>query len=185
MGIDLLHRKRIRFLLLKKGILHYFRNRPNRSDSTSCVIHSWIKSWRLYEKNENPFSLKVNLARFRDILQLTTTTDVQTTFSYLTALAGKSTDKVNSGFEMWCREIRNWNAGLYKKHRAVLWKTHSCSSSEYSKKSLHCWNNAVLSAMCQRSRTELIVFTDERVINEGIGGKGHKTFEMNIRNQSI
>jgi len=34
------------------------------------------------------------------LLQPATTTDVQTKFSYLSALAGKSTDKVNSGFEM-------------------------------------------------------------------------------------
>lgn len=64
------------------------------------VIHRQIKLGRLYEKNVNPFSLKVILATFRDILQPAMTTDVQTKFSYLSSLAGKSTDKVNSGFEM-------------------------------------------------------------------------------------
>lgn len=128
-------RKKIRSWLFKRGSLNDFCNRPYWSDSISHVIHSCIKLWRLYEENANPFSLQVSLARFRDVLQ-PATTDVQTKFSYLSSLACKSTVKVNSGFKMWCFEIRNWNAGIYKKHKAILWKTHSSTSFEYPQN--HC-----------------------------------------------
>lgn len=138
-------RKRIRSWLFKRGSLHDLCNRPGQtywSDSISHLIHSWVKLWRLYEKHINLFSLKVNLARFRDILQPATTTDVQTKFSYLSSLAGKSIHKVNSGFEMWRFEIRNWNAGIDKKHKAILWNTHSSISSEYPQN--HCTVETVL-----------------------------------------
>lgn len=117
MGADLLftgEEKRIRSWLLKRGSLLDFCDRPCQSDSISQVIHSWIKLWRLYEKNVTPFSLELNLGRFRDTLQVTMTTDVQPKFSYLSFLVGKSTDKINSGFEMWCCEISKCNAGYTK-----------------------------------------------------------------------
>lgn len=136
MGADLLFtgdEKRIRSWLFKRGSLLDFCNRPYQSDSISQVIHSWIKLWRLYEKNVTPFSLELNLGRFRDVLQVAMTTDVQPKFSYLSFLVGKSTDKINSGFEKWCYEISKCNAGIYKKHKAILWKTQSSISSEHPK----------------------------------------------------
>lgn len=186
MGADLLFtgvEKRIRSWLFKRGSCLDFCNRPYQPDSISQVIHSWIKLWRLYEKNVTPFSLEVNLGRFRDILQVAMTTDVQPKFSYLSFLAGKSTEKISSGFEMWCFEIRNCNAWIYKKHKAISWKTQSSISSEYPKN--HYTKPALYYQLffSKLIRTKLIVFTDERVINEGIERKGHKTLEDGMRNQ--
>lgn len=186
MGADLLftgEEKRIRSWLLKRGISLDFCHRPYQSDSISQVIHSWKKLWRVYEKNVTPFSLEVNLGRFRDILQVAMTTDVQHKFSYLCFLAGKSRDKINSGFEMWCLEIRNCNVWMCKKHKAILWKAQSSISSEHPKN--HYTERALHYQLCvsQLIRTELFVFTDERIINEGTERTGHKTLEDAVRNQ--
>lgn len=52
---------------------------------------------------------------------------------------------------------------FYGRHILLFW---------LPKKSLHCWSSAVISAICQISRTEFTVCTDEKkVINECSGGE--------------
>lgn len=143
---SLVKKKRIRSWLYKRGSSLDFCKRSHQSDSISQVIHSWIKSCRLYEKKVTPSSLEGNLGRFRDVLQVAMTTDVQPKFSYLSFLAGKSTDKISSEFEMWCFEIRNCNAWIYKKHKARSWKTKSSISSEYPKN--HSTETALYYQLC-------------------------------------